>query len=303
MTPLSPHDIKRYSRQLLVPQFGVRSQTSLRDARVLLVGAGGLGSSAALYLAGAGVGTIQLVDGDQVERSNLHRQIIHTEHSADTHQFKVDSAAATMTSINGNCVVLPESVFLTCENVMEFVASADVVVDGTDNVSSRYILSDACVLAGKPLVSGAAIGMDGQATVYNYEKKGGGGERGGNERGLCYRCRFPAPPKATQSCSDAGVLGPVPGMIGVMLAMETIKIISGVGQPLSERLYHYDALEGRAMVLQLPPKRITCESCGEFDGKKEKKEYIKKIYESFSARVGYKNVGWKEKRREEERGE
>jgi len=262
--PLNAHDIKRYSRQLLVPQFGIQSQSSLRDARVLLVGAGGLGSSAALYLAGAGVGTIQLVDGDQVERSNLHRQIIHTEQSADDHQYKVVSAAAAMTSINGNCVVLPESVFLTCKNVMDFVTLADVVVDGTDNVSTRYILSDACVLAGKPLVSGAAIGMDGQATVYNYaKKKTGGGGDGSSERGLCYRCRFPAPPTATQSCSDAGVLGPVPGMIGVMLAMETIKIISGVGQPLSERLYHYDALEGRAMVFQLPGKRATCESCGD----------------------------------------
>ena len=248
---LKDADIKRYSRQLLVPQFGMAPQIAVSNARVLLVGAGGLGSSAAFYLAAAGIGTLNLVDGDLVERSNLHRQIIHTEAAADAKQFKVASAANALLALNSSCQVHPHPVYLTCDNAITFVKDVDVVVDGTDNVSTRYILSDACVLAGKPLVSGAAIGMDGQATVYNYQ-----------QRGACYRCRFPTPPSATRSCSDAGVLGPVPGLIGVLLAMEAIKIVAGVGTPLSERMYHYDALEGRSVVFQLPGRRPNCLSCG-----------------------------------------
>ena len=250
MATLCNDHVKRYSRQLIVPQFGLAPQISLRDATLLLVGCGGLGSSAAFYLASAGVGKIHLVDGDVVERSNLHRQIIHTEAAADANIHKVESAAAALRNLNSTCTVIPHSMFITCENALSLVEQVDVVVDGTDNVATRYILSDACVLAGKTLVSGAAIGMDGQATVYNYQNKG-----------PCYRCRFPTPPKAAQSCSDAGVLGPVPGLIGVLLAMETIKIISGVGKPLSERMYHYDALEGRSMVFQLPGRQENC-MCG-----------------------------------------
>ena len=250
-TNLSPQDIKRYSRQLICNSFGMSPQTKLSNSTILLVGAGGLGSSAALYLAAAGVGTLHLVDGDIVERSNLHRQIIHTEAAADLQQYKVLSAANALKALNSSCNIQSYPIFVTCNNVLSLLEHVDLVVDGTDNVATRYILSDACVLLGKPLVSGAAIGMDGQATVYNYENKG-----------PCYRCRFPKPPNATRSCSDAGVLGPVPGLIGVLLAMEAIKIISNVGTPLSERMYHYDALEGRSMVFQLPGRRKNCIACG-----------------------------------------
>ena len=163
---------------------------------------------------------------------------------------KAASACRAVRALNPACECVADERFLNSGNAMESVRAADVVIDATDNVATRYLLGDACVLTDTPLVSGAAVGTDGQATVYGF--KGG----------ACYRCRHPRPPAVVHSCAEAGVLGPVPGLIGCMLAMEAVKVIVGMGRPLSERLYHYDALEGRACVMQLPPRRRDCAVCG-----------------------------------------
>ena len=248
---LGKEAVQRYCRQMLVPQFGVSSQVSITNARILVVGAGGLGCSAILYLAGAGAGTLHIMDGDVVERSNLHRQVMHTDEGAAARTPKAESARQAVNQLNPSCLCIADVRFFNSNNAMEVVSAADAVIDATDNVPTRYLLSDACVLAGKPLISGAAVGTDGQATVYSLEG------------GPCYRCRYPRPPGSVRSCADAGVLGPVPGMIGCMLAMEAIKVVANIGRPLSQRLYHYDALDGRVCVLQLPSRRKDCDVCGD----------------------------------------
>jgi adenylyltransferase/sulfurtransferase len=248
---LSPDMIYRYSRHLLLPSFGVEAQAKLLKSSILVIGAGGLGSPALLYLASCGVGRLGIVDHDVVELSNMHRQIIHTE--AYIGQPKVKSAAAACRAINSSIQIVKYQEALRTSNALEILSQYDIIVDATDNAPSRYMISDCCVVLGKPLVSGAAIGLEGQLTVYNYNG------------GLCYRCLFPTPPPATacQRCADAGVLGVVPGIIGCLQALEAIKIASDIGEPLSGRMLLFDAMSGRIRVVKLRGKSLECRACGE----------------------------------------
>ena len=243
--------------QLQTNQFSFFSYFSSAQARlcnssVLIIGAGGLGSPAAIYLAATGVGRIGIVDKDTVEVSNIHRQIIHTEASVGIH--KADSAAAALSALNSSIRVETYKEGFTPENAVEIVRKYDVVVDASDNAPTRYLISDACCATKRPLVSGAAIGTDGQLTVYCY-----------GEDGPCYRCLFPTAPPS-QSCSrcvDAGVLGVVPGIIGTQQALEAVKILSGVGVPMSRKLLIMDSLSSRFHVVRLRAKSAACISCGD----------------------------------------
>ncbi|XP_050219885.1 adenylyltransferase and sulfurtransferase MOCS3 isoform X1 [Mercurialis annua] len=248
---LSSDDIYRYSRQLLLPSFGIQAQSKLLKSSILVVGAGGLGSPALLYLAACGVGRLGVVDHDVVELNNMHRQIIHTE--AFIGQPKVKSAAASCRSINSTIQIIEHQEALRTSNALEIFSQYDIIVDATDNAPSRYMISDCCVVLGKPLVSGAALGLEGQLTVYNY--KGG----------PCYRCLFPTPPPSTacQRCSDSGVLGVVPGIIGCLQALEAIKIAADIGEPLSGRMLLLDALSARIRIVKIRGRSSQCEACGE----------------------------------------
>ncbi|KAK2639815.1 hypothetical protein Ddye_027610 [Dipteronia dyeriana] len=248
---LSPDSVYRYSRHLLLPSFGVQGQSNLVKSSILVIGAGGLGSPALLYLAACGVGRLGIVDHDVVELNNMHRQVIHTE--AYIGQPKVKSAAATCRSINSTIQIVEYQEALRTSNALEILSRYDVVVDATDNAPSRYMISDCCVVLGKPLVSGAALGLEGQLAVYNYNG------------GPCYRCLFPTPPptSACQRCSDSGVLGVVPGIIGCLQALEAIKIAGAVGEPLSGRMLLFDALSARIRIVKIRGRSSQCEVCGE----------------------------------------
>ena len=227
---LSREQRERYSRHLLVPEVGVEGQQKLLDAKVLLLGAGGLGSPAALYLAAAGVGTLGIVDNDEVDLSNLQRQVVHTTDRIGVP--KVDSAEETVTAINPDVKVVKYPVRLDASNIMEIIEGYDVVVDGLDNFPTRYLLNDASVRLRIPVVSAAILGFDGQLSVFApYE-------------GPCYRCLFREPPPAelAPSCGANGVLGVLPGVMGLLQATEAIKLIIGQGDPLIGRLLLYDAL-------------------------------------------------------------
>ncbi len=228
---------ERYSRHLRLPQVGVDGQRRLEAARVLMIGAGGLGSPAAYYLAAAGVGTLRIADDDVVDRSNLQRQILHTEAGIGTP--KVESAARTLSALNPRTTIEPVAERVSSANVERLLEDVDVVVDGADNFPARYLLNDACVKLGKPLVYGAVHRFEGQASVFDA----------GRHRGHapCYRCLFPEPPPpdAAPNCAEAGVLGVLPGVIGLIQATEAIKLILGIGVPLSGRLLHFDALSMR----------------------------------------------------------
>ncbi|KAH6814418.1 co-factor for nitrate [Perilla frutescens var. frutescens] len=248
---LSADAIYRYSRQLILPSFGVEAQANLLKSSVLVIGAGGLGSPALLYLAACGVGRVGIVDHDAVELNNLHRQIIHTE--AYIGRSKVESAAAACRAINSTAQIVEHKEAFRTSNALEIMREYDIVVDATDNVPSRYMISDCCVVLGKPLISGAALGLEGQLTVYNYNG------------GPCYRCLFPTPPPTTacQRCSDSGVLGVVPGIIGCLQALEAIKVAGAVGEPLSGRMLLFDALSARIRVVKIRGRSSQCEACGE----------------------------------------
>ncbi|XP_059666439.1 adenylyltransferase and sulfurtransferase MOCS3 [Cornus florida] len=248
---LSSDMIYRYSRQLLLPSFGVQGQSNLLKSSILVVGAGGLGSPALFYLAACGVGRLGIVDHDVVELNNLHRQIIHTE--AYIGQSKVESAAAACRSINSTVQIVEHKEALRTSNALEILSKYDIVIDATDNAPSRYLISDCCVVLRKPLVSGAALGLEGQLTVYNYNG------------GPCYRCLFPTPPPTTacQRCSDSGVLGVVPGIIGCLQALEAIKIASAVGDSLSGRMLLFDALSARIRTVKIRGRSLQCDVCGE----------------------------------------
>src|SRR4249919_2400299 len=228
---------ERYSRHLRLPEVGLDGQRRLQAARVLVVGAGGLGSPAAFYLAAAGVGTLRLVDDDVVDRSNLQRQILHAE--ARVGAAKVASAAATLSALNPRTRLEPMRERITSDNVERVLDQVDVVIDGADNFAARYLLNDACVKLGKPLVYGAVHRFEGQLSVFDA----------GRHRGdaPCYRCLFPEPPppEAAPNCSQAGVLGVLPGVIGLLQATEAIKLLLGLGEPLVGRLLHFDALAMR----------------------------------------------------------
>jgi molybdopterin/thiamine biosynthesis adenylyltransferase/rhodanese-related sulfurtransferase len=231
---LSDTDRQRYARHLTIPEIGDAGQIKLLSAKVLLIGAGGLGSPAALYLAAAGVGTIGLVDDDIVDTSNLQRQVLHTE--ARVGKKKVESAKEALLARNAKLTVRTHDVRLSAENVEQIFTGYDVVVDGTDNFATRYLINDACVKLGLPNVHAAVFRFEGYLTVYSPHK----------HSGPCYRCSYPNPPPAdlAPSCADAGVLGVLPGVIGLLQAVETLKIVLDIGQVLLGRVLSYDALKG-----------------------------------------------------------
>jgi adenylyltransferase/sulfurtransferase len=247
---LGPDEVRRYSRHLIMPEVGMEGQKKLKRARVLLIGAGGLGSPAALYLAAAGVGTIGLVDFDVVDFSNLQRQILHG--TGDVGRKKLESARERILAVNPEVVVEPHETRLTSENALRILDGYDVVVDGTDNFPTRYLVNDACVLLGKPNVYGSIFRFEGQASVFWAEE------------GPCYRCLYaePPPPGLVPSCAEGGVLGVLPGIIGSIQANETIKLILGAGDPLVGRLLLFDALRMRFRELKLR-KDPKCPVCGE----------------------------------------
>ncbi|MGH2375066.1 MAG: molybdopterin-synthase adenylyltransferase MoeB [bacterium] len=246
---LGKEQLSRYSRQIILEEMGVAGQRRLLDSKVLVVGAGGLGSPVSLYLAAAGVGTLGIVDGDKVDLSNLHRQIMHYTH--DIGRPKTQSARRTLEDLNPDVKIIPFQTTLTSENAMEIIAQFDVVVNGSDNFPTRYLVNDACVLLGKPLVDASILKWEGQATVF---LPGRG----------CYRCLFPTPPPpgAVPSCAEGGVVGALAGYMGTLQAIETVKILLGVGDSLANRLLIYDALESEIRTLRWK-RNPDCPVCGE----------------------------------------
>jgi len=271
---LSPEQRERYSRHILIPEIGLEGQMKLLDAKVLLLGAGGLGSPAALYLAAAGVGTLGIVDDDTVDLSNLQRQVIHT--TGRVGEPKVDSAAETIADINPDVEVVKHQVRLDSSNVVELIEPYDIVVDGLDNFPTRYLLNDASVRLRKPVVSASILGFDGQLSVFKpYE-------------GPCYRCLYPVPPPAelAPSCGANGVIGVLPGTMGLLQATEVVKLILGEGEPLVGRLLLYEALgatftelkvrrDPQCPICSRDPESITDEEMGVFPD-----------YEAFCAAAG-----------------
>ena len=246
---LSNEEIARYSRHLLLPEVGMEGQQKLKAAKVLCVGTGGLGAPLALYLAAAGVGTIGLVDFDVVDESNLQRQIIHSQ--ATVGMLKVDSAEVMLNGLNKNTKVVKHNTMLTSANALEIFADYDVIADGTDNFQTRYLVNDACVLTGKPNAYGSIFRFEGQASVF------------ATEEGPCYRCLYPEPPPPglVPSCAEGGVLGILPGLVGIIQATEVIKLILGIGEPLIGRLLLVDALAMSFRTLKLH-KNPDCPVCG-----------------------------------------
>ncbi len=246
---LSPEEIKRYSRHLIMPEVGVDGQKKLKAARVLCIGAGGLGSPAAMYLAAAGVGTLGIVDFDTVDLSNLHRQLLHG--TPDVGRSKLASAKDRLNALNPNVHIETYETALSSANALALFAQYDVILDGTDNFPTRYLVNDACVLTGKPNAYGSIFRFEGQASVFAAKD------------GPCYRCLYPEPPPPglVPSCAEGGVLGVLPGIIGVIQATETIKLILGVGEPLIGRFMIYDALRMRFRELRLR-KDADCPVCG-----------------------------------------
>lgn len=252
--------LTRYSRHFLLPEVGEEGQAKLLDAKVLLIGAGGLGSPTAYYLAAAGIGTIGIVDHDTVDLSNLQRQILHNNDRIG--MPKVESARLTLTGLNPDVNVIGYQERLSSENVMRLFADYDVIVDGCDNFPTRYLVNDACVFLGKPNVHGSIFQFEGQASVF-YPGKG-----------PCYRCLFPEPPPpgAAPSCAEAGVLGVLPGLVGCVQALETIKLVLGVGNPLIGRMVYFDTLSMELRIHKLR-KDPNCPVCGEHATIKELIDY------------------------------
>ena len=246
---LTPYQVRRYSRHIIMPQVGSAGQRRLLDSKVLIIGAGGLGSPVAIYLALAGIGTLGIVDYDVVDVTNLQRQILH--HDADIGRSKVQSARETLLAYNPDLEVVAFEEPITSENAMEMMADFDVVVSGADNFAARYLINDAAYLSGKPLVDGSILMFDGRATTY-VPGKG------------CYRCVFPDPPPPGEvpNCSEAGVLGMLPGMVGSIQAAETVKVLLGTGEPLVGRLLLIDALDMdfREVKVRRDP---SCPLCGD----------------------------------------
>ncbi|HLN88026.1 MAG TPA: molybdopterin-synthase adenylyltransferase MoeB [Candidatus Limnocylindrales bacterium] len=246
----TPEQLIRYSRHFLLPEVGEDGQAKLLQAKVLMVGAGGLGSPSAYYLAAAGVGTLGIIDNDVVDISNLQRQILHANDRVG--MPKVESAKKTLEGLNPDVKVIPYQAKLTSENIMEIIKDYDLVIDGCDNFPTRYLVNDACVLAGKPNVHGSIFQFEGQATVF-YPGKG-----------PCYRCLYPEPPPAEMapSCAEAGVLGVLPGLIGVIEALEAVKLILGKGDTLIGRLLHFNTLTMEINTLKLR-RDPNCPMCGD----------------------------------------
>jgi len=244
----TPEQLTRYARHFTLPEVGEKGQAKLLDAKVLCIGAGGLGSPVAFYLAAAGVGTIGMIDHDVVDLSNLQRQILHTNDRIG--MAKVESAQQTLNALNPDVKVIGFNERLSSENVMRIIKDFDVIVNGCDNFPTRYLINDACVMAKKPLVDGSVFQFEGQATVFSPG------------RGPCYRCLFPDPPPpgAAPSCAEAGVLGVLPGLVGCVQAVEAMKLILGAGRPLIGRMLHFDTLSGEVRMLKLrrDPNCLVC---------------------------------------------
>jgi molybdopterin/thiamine biosynthesis adenylyltransferase/rhodanese-related sulfurtransferase len=246
----SAEQLSRYSRHFLLPEVGEGGQVRLLAAKVLLLGAGGLGSPTALYLAAAGVGTLGIIDHDVVDLSNLQRQILHTNDRIG--MPKVESARIALNALNPDVQVIAHQERLSSDNVLDIFARYDIIVDGCDNFPTRYLVNDACVMLGKPNVHGSIFQFEGMASVFDPRS------------GPCYRCLYPEPPPpgAAPSCAEAGVLGVLPGLVGCVQALETIKLILGVGRPLIGRMVHFDTLSMEIRVNKLP-KDPECPMCGE----------------------------------------
>lgn len=248
-TPFTEDQVVRYSRHIILPEVGGKGQRKLLASKALIVGAGGLGSPAALYLSAAGVGTLGIVDFDIVDLSNLQRQLLHHVH--DVGRPKVESAADTIADINPDVKVIPHPVALSSENALDILSGYDVVVNGCDNFATRYLVNDACVMLQKPLVDGSIFRFEGQTSVYR-------------PGGPCYRCLFPSPPPpgTVPSCAEAGVLGVLAGIIGCIQAIETIKILLDIGDSLAGRLVVFDALamDFREIRVRRDPR---CPVCGD----------------------------------------
>ena len=246
---LSNEEIARYSRHLILPEVGMEGQQKLKAAKVLCVGTGGLGAPLALYLAAAGVGTLGLIDFDVVDESNLQRQIIHSQSTVG--KLKVDSAEQMLKGLNKNVSIIKHNTMLTSANALEIFKDYDIIADGTDNFQTRYLVNDACVLTGKPNAYGSIFRFEGQASVF------------ATEEGPCYRCLYPEPPPPglVPSCAEGGVLGILPGLVGVIQATEVIKLILGIGDPLVGRLLLIDALGMNFRTLKLR-KNPNCPACG-----------------------------------------
>ena len=246
---LTPYQVQRYSRHIIMPQVGSRGQRMLLDAKVLIIGAGGLGSPVAVYLALAGVGTIGIVDFDTVDVTNLQRQILH--HDADVGRSKVESAMETLKAYNPDVKVLTHKVPITSDNAMKIMSGYDVIVNGADNFPARYLINDAAYFSNKPLVDGSILIFDGMASVFS---PGMG----------CYRCVFPEPPPPGEvpSCAEAGVLGMLPGLVGTIQATETVKLILGIGRSLTGRLLLIDGLEMEFREVKIR-RNPNCSLCGD----------------------------------------
>jgi adenylyltransferase/sulfurtransferase len=257
---LTKQELNRYSRHLILPEVGIKGQEKIKQGKILIIGAGGLGSPAALYLAAAGVGTIGIVDFDKVEENNLQRQIIHSTKNIGT--LKTESAKNTVKELNPNIIINLHNVKLDSKNALEIMKDYDVVIDGSDNFLTRYLVNDACVLLKKPNVYGSIFRFEGHASVFNYDG------------GPCYRCLFPNPPprNAVPNCAEAGVLGILPGVIGTIQATEALKIILDKGDVLSGRFLVYDALAMAFKELKLG-KNKNCPICGESPRIKELIDY------------------------------
>ncbi len=245
---LTPREIERYSRHLILPEIGSSGQRKLKETRVLVVGAGGLGSPLTMYLAAAGIGTLGLVDFDQVEASNLHRQVLYTE--SDIGRPKLTAAIERLAGVNPHTECVPHPVKLDRTNALEIIERYDIVVDGTDNFPTRYLVNDACALAGKPNVYGSIFRFEGQVSVFSAAT------------GPCYRCLFAEPPPAelVPSCAEGGVLGVLPGIIGSLQANEVIKLAAGIGDSMIGRLLLFDALRMRFHEVKLK-KNSNCPLC------------------------------------------
>jgi adenylyltransferase/sulfurtransferase len=263
MFKFTEEQIKRYARHIILPEVGGKGQEKLLNSKVLVIGAGGLGSPAILYLAAAGVGTIGIVDFDVVDLSNLQRQIIHNTERVGTP--KVESAKRTVEMLNPDVKVITYNTRISKENIMDIIKDYDVVLDGTDNFPTRFLINDACYFAGKPLVSAAMLRFEGQVSVFDFRNK---------EQSPCYRCLFPEPPPPglVPSCQEAGILGSIGGIMGCIQATEAIKLILGIGEPLVGKLLIMDALsmDFRKVKLRKDPN---CPLCGEKPVIKELIEY------------------------------
>jgi adenylyltransferase/sulfurtransferase len=248
--PDSEEQVTRYSRHILLPEVGGKGQQKIGQARVLVVGAGGLGSPVGLYLAAAGIGTIGVIDGDMVDLSNLQRQVIHR--TDDIGRPKVQSAKERMLALNPNVVVETHEMRLTAENAVDIIGRYDIVVDGVDNFPAKFLINDACFFARKPLVHGGILRFDGRVFTIQPGKT------------ACYRCVFkqPPPPGLVASCQEAGVIGALAGVIGTIQATEVLKLILGRGRPLTDRLLDYDARQTRFREIRVS-KNPKCPLCGE----------------------------------------